>query len=606
MDGGAENVIATLEADAARVGADLEALASEEGALADDLVGLEVARGELAAATAAFEDQWGTPEEDAETALALRAERVALVERSLSTLREAERRATSRLDSATEARTAAETRRRELIDERAAADEMLATARAERDDATTLATSSDVAATQAEDAWREAADRAARTQARADALARALEELSGAGGRAILKGLDGVLGAFLDLVEVDVGAEGAVESAAGAAAGAMVVDGRRQTRAALEALRRGGGAGLILPVAEGDFETPVAPAGTVALRSLVRARRGAPEHVTRVLDVLFSRAVVAESFEAGIDVAVANPDLVVVTREGDRFASSGWRVGSGQALVTRSTVDEAMATAADAASSAESLRAAHNDAARAARAARERLVAAGTAVAAVEARATAIAVEAHRVADALGVAGADVELLGREVQDVAAQCATLDDELASLRAGVAELEAAAGSMVERRARGLAARAELDDLRARVAERGAAWSRREAQVAERRSLLEGRRAEIEDRLEGRNVERDEAARRRESIEFDLAALARLETMVRRARRGHPTIPGRNGLVVSRAARGVARRRRAPRGDPSRASRDRGATRRRGRRDARPRDRARRARGDDRQPARRGAP
>ena len=528
-----ENVTATLEADAARVGADLEALASDEAALADDLEGLEAARGELAAAAGAFEDQWGSPQEDAEAALALRVERVALLERSLASLREAERRATRRLAAVAEARAGAAARGRELLDERALTDERLGAAGVERDDATNLATSLDAAATQAEDAWREAADRAARTQARADALARALEELSGAGGRAILKGLDGVLGAFLDLVEVDAGAEGAVESAAGAAAGAMVVDGRRQTRAALEALRRGGGAGLILPVAEGDVETPSAPAGTTALRSLVRARRGAPEHVTRVLDVLFSRAVVAESFEAGIEVAVANPDLVVVTREGDRFASSGWRVGSGQALVTRATVDEAMAAASDAASVAELLHAAHVDAARAARAARERLVAAGTAVAAAEARASALAVEAHRVEEALAAADADVELLAREADDVTAQCATLDEELTVVRAGVAELEAAAGSTAERRARGLAARAELDELRSRVTERGAAWSRREAQVAERRSLLERRRAEIEERLEGRSVERDEAARRRESIEFELAALARLEVMVRRA-------------------------------------------------------------------------
>jgi len=79
----------------------------------------------------------------------------------------------------------------------------------------------------------------------------------------------------------------------------------------------------------------------------------------------------------------------------------------------------------------------------------------------------------------------------------------------------------------------AARAELDALRAHTANRGAAWSRREAQIAERRRLLERRRHEIEERLEGRTVERAEAARRRESLEFDLAVLARLDALVRRA-------------------------------------------------------------------------
>ena len=101
---------------------------------------------------------------------------------------------------------------------------------------------------------------------------RALEELSGAGGRAIIGNLEGVLGSFLDLIEVDAGWERAVESAAGASVGAMVVDGRKSARAALEALRREGGAGLVLPIAEGDVSVPQTPSGTTSLRSLVRAR----------------------------------------------------------------------------------------------------------------------------------------------------------------------------------------------------------------------------------------------------------------------------------------------------------------------------------------------
>ena len=47
----------------------------------------------------------------------------------------------------------------------------------------------------------------------------ALDELSGAGGRAIIGELEGVLGAFLDLIEIDGGWERAVESAAGASVG---------------------------------------------------------------------------------------------------------------------------------------------------------------------------------------------------------------------------------------------------------------------------------------------------------------------------------------------------------------------------------------------------
>ena len=202
---------------------------------------------------------------------------------------------------------------------------------------------------QADDALRGAQEAAVRSQARAEALARALEELSGAGSKEIIGGLDGVLGAFLDLIVIDAGWERAVEAAAGASVGAMVVNGRASVRAALEALRREGGAGLVLPVADADRESDTPPTGTTALRNVVRPRDGAPAHVARVLDTLFARTVVASDWETGMEVAAVNPELVVVTSEGDRFASTGWRVASGRAVVTRATVDEAERTQRDAA-----------------------------------------------------------------------------------------------------------------------------------------------------------------------------------------------------------------------------------------------------------------
>ncbi len=49
-----------------------------------------------------------------------------------------------------------------------------------------------------------------------------------------------------------------------------------------------------------------------------------------------------------MDVALANPELIIVTRDGDRFASSGWRIASGRAVVTRSAVEESQSAARDA------------------------------------------------------------------------------------------------------------------------------------------------------------------------------------------------------------------------------------------------------------------
>ncbi len=174
----------------------------------------------------------------------------------------------------------------------------LESARQERLDALHGADEAEVEKASCDEELREATDWAARTEAHAEALARALDELSGAGGRAIIGELDGVLGAFLDLIEIEGGWERAVESAAGASVGAMVVDGRQSARASLEALRRENGAGLILPVAESEIDTPSTPPGCEALRPLVRARKqGADARHARA-----GRSVLARLHRPGLGI----------------------------------------------------------------------------------------------------------------------------------------------------------------------------------------------------------------------------------------------------------------------------------------------------------------
>src|SRR5205807_7834815 len=55
-----------------------------------------------------------------------------------------------------------------------------------------------------------------RTAARAEALERALADLQGAGGREVLRDVDGVVGSLVDLVEIDDGWDAAFEAAVGA------------------------------------------------------------------------------------------------------------------------------------------------------------------------------------------------------------------------------------------------------------------------------------------------------------------------------------------------------------------------------------------------------
>jgi chromosome segregation protein len=529
-----ENVIATLEADAAKLATDLVELEAEESQLGAQRDELNSARISSTTAEEQFEATWGsTSSEGDEAALKAARERVQLLERSLNSLRESERRASTRLNGASQRNHDASLKRADALVARNVAQDDVEAAEQERLDAQSEAQRAEAQRSEADEALREATDVAARTQARAEALARALDELSGAGGRAIIGNLEGVLGSFLDLIEVDNGWERAVESAAGASVGAMVVDGRKSARAALEALRREGGAGLILPVGEGTVATPSAPKGCTALRSLVRARAGSPGHVTRVLDALFSRAFVASDWESGIEVAVSNPDLVIVTREGDRFASSGWRVASGRAVVTRSTVEEAQSAASHAQHAVGPVRERRSQADEAAVTARQRLNRSSTLHAQAEAELSRLDREIERLGELIVELSSSIESLGAEVGELASQIITLDEESASLRGELPGLERAVNDADQLKLEMDSDRAALDQSRGYVAQLATALSRREAEFGERRRLIEQRRAEIEQRLEGRTSERAEAASRRESLEFDLRVLERLTTLVTRA-------------------------------------------------------------------------
>lgn len=526
-----ENVIATLEADAAKLATDLVALEAEELSLSELRDAVAKARDEFVTSEQHFETTWGsTSAETDEAALRDARQRIALLERSLNSLRETERRSANRLGETrqrSEQTTASLSQATKGLED---AKSNLSKAEAERSEAESLSTKAEADRTQADEALREATDVAARTQARAEALSRALEEFSGAGGRAIIGNLEGVLGSFLDLIEIDEGWERAVESAAGASVGAMVVDGRKSARAALEALRREGGAGLILPIAEGNVATPAVPQGCTALRSVVRARANAPQHVTRVLDALFNRAFVSSDWESGIESAVQNPDFVIVTREGDRFASSGWRVASGRAVVTRSTVEEAEVAAKAAQQAVEPARTARAKVDADAAEARKRLTSVTTQFAQAQAETARLEREIARLTSLSAELNETIESLSVDVAEVAGQITTIDEELVELRSALPALEEAVAEAGNRQQLVNAARASLEAERSQVNDLATTLSRREAEFGERRRLIGERRSEIEQRLEGRSTERAEAQSRRQALEADLEVLSRLRQLV----------------------------------------------------------------------------
>jgi chromosome segregation protein len=529
-----ENVIATLEADAARLASDLSSLSVDELALGEQRDALGTSRRLFVDAEARFDAAWSASSERNDEAALLNArDQIALLERSLSSLSESERRARERLVGAQE-------RASDVVAARARVNKEIAESADALEQAATSVANAEVAAERAHrerrdvaEQLRAAEDAASRTKARADTLARAFDELAGVGGRSIIGDLEGVLGSFLELIEVDPGAEAAVESAAGASAGAMVVDGKGSARAALMALRREGGAGLILPAVEGDVTAPATPAGTTALREHVRARRDAPAHVTRVLDALFSNVFVASDWEWGLEVALAYPDLTIVTFEGDRFASTGWRVASGRAVVTRSSVDDAVAAAEHAQREVEPVRRRLEEAESSLAASLEYFNTAAATLAEVRSGDERVKADAERFALEGDALVDTVETLSRDVGDLASQILIVDVELVAQREQLPALELALEGAGERERRRADDRAELEALRREVEAESTALSRREAEFAERRRLIETRQREIESRLEGRSGERDEAAAKRQSLEFDREALLRLAALVERA-------------------------------------------------------------------------
>ena len=175
--------------------------------------------------------------------------------------------------------------------------------------------------------------------ARADALQMALD--ANAIGATVLAGLDGALGVLGELVEIDADRRVAVHVALGDTLSAVVANNVDAARRALQELRHGGRVGAVLAL-NAIATVPTAPVihGATSLRSHVRAKPGAVEaQVNRLLDVLLSRTVFVPSWGDALEAALAHPEAVVITGDGDRFASTGMRVGASG--VTAAALDEA-------------------------------------------------------------------------------------------------------------------------------------------------------------------------------------------------------------------------------------------------------------------------
>ncbi len=370
---------------------------------------------------------------------------------------------------------------------------------------------------------RQADSEASRWQARADALAQALDAARSAAGADALVGEVGVLGTLLDLVDIDEGWGAAVEAAAGQAMRAVVVDDVANGRAALESLASQDLAGAVLALgpfvalAAARSKPSVPPVGE-PVRQHVRALR--PD-VEGLLDSLLGDAVALDSdWREALDVVLQYPHTTVVTRSGDRFGRGSWSIGQAGTGATGAALEEAVSSAEVAIASA-------------AAAARSLLDVQELREVARQGRHQA----ESRLRSAQGeleAASASVERSTQQLNDLAADRMRLDDQLSAVRERLASdraqtdelqlrlpgLEADEAAHSDRNQSMSEARRELEDRAKSTARLRSELEVRRAALNSREESLLARQIEVEKRLERLVGERAEAKFRREDLQSSL--------------------------------------------------------------------------------------
>ncbi|HET9075538.1 MAG TPA: chromosome segregation protein SMC [Acidimicrobiales bacterium] len=537
-----QSVISSLEAEAASLAERLAGTEHEAERLLPEADELTEAERVLAAETEAFESQWGSaPSRPTDPAAEVRGELTAL--RSASDRSGAElRRLDGRLASLEErvSKLASERARlAQVVDETggqagALAEEATAARRAEEQ--------ADTARAEAEDRRRQADAEHHRWAAREEALAQALDQARARAGAERLAAAGGVVGTLLDLVEVEDGFAAAFEAAAGEILAAVVLDGVDSARRGLDELRRTQAAGAVvaLPGAAprpdgaprgpgGSAPAADLPDGATRLRGRVRGRLPGVDHL---LDDLLGPAVVVEAgWEAALDLALAQPRLVVVTPDGDRFSGGLWRTGAAGPGATGAALEEARERAAAAAGAAERAAVDLRDARQAHEQARTARAAATRAVEANTSRARAAADALARVDSERAERTNELEAARAQRQDIAERIDREAARVAELEALLPELQRLADAEAEKAAAERAARYRLSERAAAVAATRKDLEVRAAGLEERRALTARRLKEVEERLRRNVAERDEAAVRRQAAATAAGVTDALTALVR---------------------------------------------------------------------------
>lgn len=372
--------------------------------------------------------------------------------------------------------------------------------------------------------------RSARASAKLEALEEAVASSLARIGAEHLANVSGVVGALVDLLDVDAGWDSAVKASLGEALAAIVVSDSSSARRAIEALQAVDHNGAVLALGISQNVSTSLPSGVQSVRSHVRPASGAPAALAALLDSLLSHIGCADDLDAAIAVVENLSSATVVTRRGDRLSPSGWRLGAADDLGsqevidrTRIEVESAVADLARLAIEVES--------------AKTRLVAARQEGTQLQTQIDRQLIVVESASDKLTTAINDRRANAAEQQITRDATNETRARLTQYQQRVLELEAILPGLEESEAAEVAAaraqteeRATIDAKSAHLVLRRKDLDVRVAGLREREQFLKRRASDTERRLEVDSAARLEAGTRRQKIEAALVAVGLLSDLV----------------------------------------------------------------------------
>ncbi len=528
----AQDIVASLEAEAARLRAELNEVES-------DLVAAAPESDALAAEEAQFAKQRTGTGDDSENldATTTAASAAAEVRGELRTVRNTVelgsgeiQRLSTRLEQlvSREAHLTADSER--LQQELATAEEVLEPLRLSLEKTERRRTDSELALDLALETRADAETRSAHLYARLDAMKSAAAPARARHAAEKLANTSGVTGALIDLLVVDTGWDAAVKAALGELVATVIVSDASAAERAMVALRAGNFVGAVLAL-DGLFATKEEIAnGSQSLRQYVQVVPDAPHEVGVFLDSLFARVGFVEELDQAIVLAMAQPATVIVTRSGDRLSPMGWRIGAADDAGSQEVIQDAQNKAASAQQDLDRYSLDVDVCRHELLAARQSLAddqrALNNQSAIVEGASIALT---HAVSDRR-VVTSEAKVISDSLEDTR-------QRLVQQQQRVAELEAILPALEETEAAEFAAAQELGQARAAIESRATLLliRRKDLDVRigglrEREQFLRVRFDETERRLETNAQARREAATRRTQIERAISAVQRLSGLV----------------------------------------------------------------------------